>query len=173
MAEVERLRRARDAAAVLVAACSLVVVAWPERPAPSADCSRPYERFGRDDWSRDVGCGGGDGGGYRKGYGEGYGEGGADRPLRGPARLLYCLTLDINHASPAALESLPGIGAGRAEAIVRAREVERFASLAALERVPGIGPRTVAGLEGWAHARANPVHAISDAESELGCIGGE
>jgi hypothetical protein len=157
MIEVERLRSARDTAAVLVAACALVAVAWPERPPPSADCIRPYERIGRDGWSRDVGCG----------------ERAAGRALRGPARLLFCQTLDLNRASAAALESLPGIGAGRAEAIVRERDRERFASLAALERVRGIGPRTVAGLEGWAHASADPAHiAVSAAERELGCVGG-
>lgn len=58
------------------------------------------------------------------------------------------LTLDLNAATSAQLELLPGIGPSRAEAIVADRETNGpFASLTDLDRVPGIGPRTIADLE--------------------------
>lgn len=71
------------------------------------------------------------------------------RPLQGPARLLVGLPIDANQADAATLETLPGIGPGRALAIVTERERGRFRSVAELTRVPGIGPRTLAGLAGW------------------------
>ncbi len=73
----------------------------------------------------------------------------AARPLRGPVRLLFGLTLDINRAVAASLEVLPRIGPQRAAAIVRAREQAAFTSVAELARVRGIGPKTIEGLEGW------------------------
>ena len=69
--------------------------------------------------------------------------------LEGMALLLDGGRLDPNEASPRLLENLPGIGAGRAEAIVRERARTPFASTRALERVPGIGPRTREKLEPW------------------------
>ena len=70
-------------------------------------------------------------------------------PLRGPARLLYRLTLDLNETGAAALESLPGIGPARAAAIERERLRGRFESVADLERVHGIGPLTAGRLRRW------------------------
>ncbi|MBW2371911.1 MAG: helix-hairpin-helix domain-containing protein [Deltaproteobacteria bacterium] len=55
----------------------------------------------------------------------------------GAAGLLCGRLLDLNAASPEALEALPGVGPARARALVEARP---FASLADVERVPGIGP---------------------------------
>ncbi len=53
--------------------------------------------------------------------------------------------LSLNHATIAQLDSLPGIGAKRAEAIVRDRERNGpFSSVEALTRVPGIKPALVA-----------------------------
>jgi competence ComEA-like helix-hairpin-helix protein len=53
--------------------------------------------------------------------------------------------LALNHATVAQLDSLPGIGAKRAEAIVRDRERNGpFQSVDALARVPGIKPALVA-----------------------------
>jgi competence protein ComEA len=63
------------------------------------------------------------------------------------ARLLDGGQVDPNTASLRLLESLPGIGPARAEAIVRERARQPFASTRALERVPGIGPRTREKLE--------------------------
>jgi hypothetical protein len=71
------------------------------------------------------------------------------RRLRGPARLLFGLTLDLNQADPRALEVLPRIGPRRAAAIVRAREQAAFTSVAGLARVRGIGAKTIEGLSGW------------------------
>ena len=53
--------------------------------------------------------------------------------------------LSLNRATVAQLDSLPGIGSKRAEAIVRDREVNGpFPSVDALARVPGIKPALVA-----------------------------
>jgi competence protein ComEA len=58
--------------------------------------------------------------------------------------LVFGLPIDVNTASPAALESIPGIGPSRAAAIIDARaEGGRFASVDDLQRVSGIGPATV------------------------------
>ncbi len=54
----------------------------------------------------------------------------------GAGRLLWGLPLDLNHAPAAALETLPGIGSGRAAAIIAARP---FCRVADLLRVRGIG----------------------------------
>jgi competence protein ComEA len=54
--------------------------------------------------------------------------------------------LDINRASTAELEALPGIGAAKAAAIIEERQVRPFSSVDDLERVRGIGPALVAQL---------------------------
>jgi competence protein ComEA len=74
----------------------------------------------------------------------------AARPLRGPARLLFGMQLDLNREDARALEALPGIGAARAGAIVRERERRPFRGLDDLERVRGIGPATRRALAGLA-----------------------
>ena len=51
--------------------------------------------------------------------------------------------VDVNAATPAALEGLPGIGPARASGIVEGRP---YARLEDLERVAGIGPATLARL---------------------------
>lgn len=57
--------------------------------------------------------------------------------------------VDINRATAAELEGLPGIGPSRAGAIVRWREEHgRFGELEDLLAVPGIGPATLEGLRG-------------------------
>lgn len=67
--------------------------------------------------------------------------------LEGLARLLDGRKLAPNTASQALLENLPGIGPGRAAAIVAERARSPFRSTGDLERVRGIGPKTRAGLE--------------------------
>jgi len=69
--------------------------------------------------------------------------------LDGAGALLFGRRLDPNHASPRALEALPGIGPARAAAIARAARVRAFCAPEDLERVPGIGPATRARLAGW------------------------
>ena len=64
--------------------------------------------------------------------------------LRGPARLLFGGRLDLNRASERDLALLPGIGPGRAAAIVAARREARFERVDDLVRVRGIGPATLA-----------------------------
>ena len=54
--------------------------------------------------------------------------------------------LDLNTASVAELEALPGIGAAKAAAIVEERQVRPFADVDDLERVRGIGPALLAEL---------------------------
>ena len=57
--------------------------------------------------------------------------------------------LDLNTATVADLDALPGIGPVLAQRIVDHRSAQgRFTSVAQLEDVPGIGPATFADLEG-------------------------
>lgn len=57
-------------------------------------------------------------------------------------------TVDINTASAAQLDSLPGIGPSKAAAIVADRDAQGpFASCDALTRVTGVGAKTVAQLK--------------------------
>jgi competence ComEA-like helix-hairpin-helix protein len=68
--------------------------------------------------------------------------------VRGPGRLLFGQPLDLNRATAASLEALPGIGPSRAAAIVSERERRPFQRVGDLQRVRGIGPRTLEGLDG-------------------------
>lgn len=57
--------------------------------------------------------------------------------------------IDVNRASAAELEMLPGVGPATAAAIVAERDRNGpFASSGDLERVPGIGPAKLAALDG-------------------------
>lgn len=57
--------------------------------------------------------------------------------------------VDVNRATAAQLETLPGVGPATAAAIVTERDRNGpFVSLAELDRVPGIGPAKLAALEG-------------------------
>ena len=49
--------------------------------------------------------------------------------------------INLNTASPEALESLPGVGPKLASRIIQARKQRRFTSLADLDRLPGFGPK--------------------------------
>lgn len=63
------------------------------------------------------------------------------------AAALPACTIDVNTASPAALELLPGVGPSLAERIVAFRsEHGPFDALKELDAVPGIGPRTLDDL---------------------------
>jgi competence protein ComEA len=54
--------------------------------------------------------------------------------------------LDVNTASPAELQKLPGVGVKMAQRIVDERSKRPFTSVADLRRVSGIGPKTLEKL---------------------------
>lgn len=63
------------------------------------------------------------------------------------APLAFASGIDINAATAAQLDALPGIGPSKAEAIVAYRaEHGPFGSVDELDNVPGIGAATIAGL---------------------------
>jgi competence protein ComEA len=67
------------------------------------------------------------------------------------------MRIDINTATPAELDVLPGIGPRLAERIAADRAVRGpFATLDELTRVPGIGERLVEGISPFAVADAGP-----------------
>ena len=64
-----------------------------------------------------------------------------------PAATPDSAKVNINTASAEELQALPGIGAGRADAIIEYRNAEgRFARVEDLLLVPGLGPKTVESL---------------------------
>ena len=79
-----------------------------------------------------------------------------EAPGRGAARLLWGRTLDLNHEDARALEALPGIGPGRARAIVSARP---YCAVEDLDRVHGIGPATLRRLAGRVSVGPSPACA--------------
>lgn len=66
---------------------------------------------------------------------------------RTEAAMVLGVPLDLNRASAAALETLPGVGARRAADIVADREARGpFGTIDELDRVRGVGPATVERL---------------------------
>jgi len=124
----------RVARAGLLVAAALLVLAVPAARRAPEPCLHPAEILARAGRSAFVGC-----------RAE---SAPAREALRGPARLLFGLSIDPNSADLQTLEALPGIGPSRALAIVREREHKPFLNLGDLERVHGIGPRTVERLVG-------------------------
>lgn len=110
----------------MLVASLVCAAAWPERAPTAASCASPVATGLRGNLVV-VACRAEEGG-----------------SLAGAARLLFGLPLDLNRADAAALEALPGIGAGRAGAIVRARATAPFCRVGELDRVPGLGTTTVA-----------------------------
>ena len=80
----------------------------------------------------------------------------AEAPRQGAARLLWGLPLDVNREAARDLEALPGIGPGRARAIVGNRP---YCALNELDRVPGIGPVTLRRLAGKVSVGPSPLCA--------------
>ena len=115
----------------------LLLLALPRGPAEHAPCTEPAEARGEAGHTLEVSC-----------------DGGA--PLRGPARLLYGLSLDPNRADARALEVLPGIGPARAGAIVTERARAPYESTRDLLRVHGIGPKTLERLRGLVAVERSP-----------------
>jgi competence protein ComEA len=73
----------------------------------------------------------------------------ASASVASPADAKPAGPVDINRATAAELETLPGVGPATAAAIVTERDRNGpFVSLAELDRVPGIGPAKVAALDG-------------------------
>lgn len=73
--------------------------------------------------------------------------------LRAPPSGGLAQTIDVNSATEAELQLLPGIGPARARAIIEDRRANGpFRSVADLERVRGIGPAIVEGLRNVARA---------------------
>ncbi len=63
-------------------------------------------------------------------------------------RLVFGLPIDLNTASVAALQTIPGVGPSRATAIVEDRDNNgRFSSIDDLVRVRGIGPLTIVEIK--------------------------
>jgi len=123
----------RVARAALCVSAVLLWLALPGRPPLPTECTEPGEHSSRDGWTLSAECAP---------------ESAELPPIRGPARLLFGLPLDPNRASPASLETLPGIGPSRAAAIAEVRSSTPFCEFADLDRVPGIGPRTLEKLSG-------------------------
>jgi len=138
-------RRAQAGFAVGVA---LLAAALPGPARDAVPCPHPLELGARAGRTSAVACAE---------------PGAAGAPLRGPARRLFGLAIDPNTADTLTLETLPGVGPARAEAIVRERCRRSFRGVAELERVPGIGPRTLArfapalAVEGSRPARCTAV----------------
>ncbi len=59
--------------------------------------------------------------------------------------------IDINHASAAELERLPGIGKVLAQRIIEERQRARFDSIDAVDRVRGIGPKRLEQIRPLIH----------------------
>lgn len=135
-------------AAVLVA---VGFAAGPEgMPPPAAGgCPAPREVQARSGHSLVVRC-----------------DGDGRHAVQGPARLLFALPIDLNRADAATLAALPGLGPGRAEAIVRTRSLRPFQSVSDLARVPGIGEGTITRV---AHrVVAIPVESLPNPEKTHG-----
>ncbi|MEX0272364.1 ComEA family DNA-binding protein [Leptolyngbyaceae cyanobacterium UHCC 1019] len=55
--------------------------------------------------------------------------------------------VNLNSASQAELETLPGVGPGLAKRIIAARQQKRFTSLADVDQVSGVGPKLLQKLK--------------------------
>jgi tRNA threonylcarbamoyladenosine biosynthesis protein TsaE len=80
----------------------------------------------------------------------------------GVGGLLFGHPLELGDVSAVQLESLPGIGPGRARAIIEARSRAPFRSLRDLERVSGIGPKTVDHVSDWLTVAGDRVEGPDD-----------
>ncbi len=74
--------------------------------------------------------------------------------IRGPARRLFGLPIELNCAGARTLETLKGIGSVRARGIVEERARRPFERVDDLVRVHGIGPKTLENLRSVVAANA-------------------
>ena len=61
--------------------------------------------------------------------------------------LMAMSVAELNKASKEELMAIKGIGAAKAEAIIKARSAEQFKSVDELERVKGVGPAIVKNVK--------------------------
>ena len=131
--------RERSATAALGVAAALLGLPLLDAPPTLSPCASPAEIEASRGHTRLVACG----------------EPDSARPLRGPVRRLFGLSLGPNHADASTLETLPGIGPARADAIVTERCRRAFETPGDLLRVRGIGPRTLSRLSPWLSVEPN------------------
>jgi competence protein ComEA len=81
--------------------------------------------------------------------------------IRGPARRLFGLPIELNCAGARTLESLKGIGSVRAQRIVEERAIRPFERVDDLLRVRGIGPKTLENLRFAVAANAPAQKSVS------------
>jgi competence protein ComEA len=76
--------------------------------------------------------------------------------------------IDLNRASPAELQSLPGVGPKLAEAIeTHRRENGEFQSVDDLTQVRGVGPANLARIRPWVSAADPEEHAAGHVDTTL------
>jgi len=69
--------------------------------------------------------------------------------------------INVNQATAAELQRLPGIGLKRAQQIVDERQKRPFTSIEQLRRVPGIGPKTMDKLRPYVTVDSDPVRVVA------------
>ena len=84
--------------------------------------------------------------------------------IRGPARRLFGLPIELNCAGARTLETLKGIGSVRARRIVEERTRRPFARVDDLLRVHGIGPKTLENVR-FVVAASAPTRRPGSADS--------
>lgn len=76
-----------------------------------------------------------------------------EQDLDGPVAMALGVRIDVNLASAADLQAIPGVGPSTAAAIVARRDLQGpFADIAHLERVRGIGPARLAAIRPFVRA---------------------
>jgi hypothetical protein len=111
----------------------LFALAWPGPPARLRPCENPAEAAARDGHTTEVVCGA---------------EQKPGLEVRGPARRLFGLPIDLGCAQSQTFEIFPGIGPVLAQRIVDARQIRPFERVEDLLRVHGIGPKTLDRMRG-------------------------
>ncbi len=121
----------RQALAGFALSAALFALALPTRTGAPQLCAAPVEAMAVEGHTVAVRC---DGLGAQAGA------------VRGPARRLFGLPIELNCAGARTLETLEGIGSVRAQRIVEERARRPFERVDDLLRVRGIGPKTLEGV---------------------------
>lgn len=69
--------------------------------------------------------------------------------------------IDLNRASAAELQRLPGIGPKRAQLILEERQKRPFASIEDLRRISGIGPKIMEQLRPFVTVESSPTQVVT------------